>query len=113
MDYFYETETVRFDGEAATRSINPQLLLGHRAGADIIDPESNKVLVKKNKKINKLAVRKMSELNMNEIPAQVEDFIGRYLAQDIIHPETGEVLAGLNEEIQRRDAADHDRRRDQ
>ena len=99
LDFFYETELVRFDGDKITREVKPELLLGHRVQADIIDPESKKVLVRKNKKITKPAVRRMTESGIREIPAAIDEFYGRYLARDVINPETGEVLATLNEEF--------------
>ncbi|MEW6267568.1 MAG: DNA-directed RNA polymerase subunit beta [Thermodesulfobacteriota bacterium] len=99
LDYFYEKETARFDGGRVVREINPNLLLGHRINADIVDPETRKVLVKKSKKINKMAIKRMTELNMRELPATADEFFGRALAQDVIHPETGEVIASLNEEF--------------
>ncbi|MBU2551570.1 MAG: DNA-directed RNA polymerase subunit beta [Proteobacteria bacterium] len=99
LNYFYQSETLRFGPEGVSREIDPKLLVGHRVTEDIIDPESKKVLVKKNKKISNAAVRRMVESNMREIPARIEDFFGKYLAREIVHPETGEVLAGLNEEF--------------
>ena len=41
----------------------------------------------------------MTELGITEIQASIEDFYGQYLARDVIHPETGEVLASLNDEF--------------
>ena len=99
LDYFYQKEIVRFADGRAVREIDPRLLLGHRVQTDIIDPKTKKALVKKGKKINKLAVRKMTELGMREIPASIEEFFGRVVAGDVIHPETGEVVVGLNEEF--------------
>jgi DNA-directed RNA polymerase subunit beta len=99
LNYFYNTETVRLEEGQVKREINPSLLLGHRVQADIVDPESNKVLVKKNKKISKLAIRRMTEIDMREIPAQIDEFFGRVLARDIVNPGTGEVIAALNEEF--------------
>jgi DNA-directed RNA polymerase subunit beta len=99
LDYFYQTEIVRFGDGPVTRTIDPKLLLGHRVQADIVDPTNNKPIVKKNKKINKLAVKKMTELGITEIQANIEEFFGQYLARDVIHPETGEVLASLNDEF--------------
>ena len=99
LDYFYQKETVKFGDGNVTRNIDPKLLLGHRVLSDIIDPETKKPLVKKGKKINKLAVKKMVELDMREIPASLDEFFGRVLAQDVVHPETGEVIASLNDEL--------------
>ena len=99
LDYFYQQEILRFDEEKVTREVDPSLLLGQKVTADIIDPKTEKVLVKKNKKVNKLAIRKLNEAGIRQIPAELEDFYGRIIARDVIHPETGEVIASLNEEF--------------
>jgi len=99
LNYFYQTEVVRFGDAGVTRDLNPELLLGHRVKDDIIDPQSNSVLVKKNKKITRAVVKRMTELGLREIPAHIEEFFGHYLAHDVIDPATGEVIVGLNEEF--------------
>ncbi|MDY6850785.1 MAG: DNA-directed RNA polymerase subunit beta, partial [Thermodesulfobacteriota bacterium] len=99
LNYFYKTETVRFGEGPVTREVDPALLLGHRVEDDIVEPESKKVIVKKNKKITKSAVKKMAEFGLRKIPAKIEEFFGSYLAHDLIDPATGEVLLGLNEEF--------------
>jgi len=99
LNYFYQTEVVRFSDDGVTRELNPELLLGHRVKDDIIDPQSNSVLVKKNKKITRAVVKRMTELGLREIPAHIEEFFGHYLAHDVVDPATGEVVVGLNEEF--------------
>jgi len=99
LNYFYQTEVLRFGDDGVTRELNPELLLGHRVKEDIVDPQSNTVLVKKNKKITRAVVKRMTELGLREIPAHIEEFFGHYLAHDVVDPATGEVIAGLNEEF--------------
>ncbi len=99
LNFFYDTEIVRFLDDGVTREVNPELLLGHRVKDDIVEPDTGKVLVKKDRKISRSAVKKMAELNMRTIPARVDEFYGRYVAHDVVNPATGEVLLGLNEEF--------------
>ena len=99
LHFFYDTEKLYFTEEGAAREVNPELLLGQRVHEDIVDPKTKEVIVKQNKKISRSAIRKMTESEVREIPALVEEFFGRYLARDVVEPVTGEVIAGLNEEF--------------
>jgi DNA-directed RNA polymerase subunit beta len=97
LNYFYRKEKIQFGDEGVSRIVDPELLLGHRAYEDIIDPETQEVIVKKDRKISKSAVRRMATGHVHEIPARIEEFFGRFLAHDVLDPSTGEVLIGLNE----------------
>ncbi|MBW2622112.1 MAG: DNA-directed RNA polymerase subunit beta, partial [Deltaproteobacteria bacterium] len=99
LRFFYETEKLHFSKDGTSREVNPELLLGQRTHKDIVDPKTKEVVVKENKKISRSAIRKMTESGIREIPANLEEFFGRYLARDVVEPITGEVLAGLNEEF--------------
>ena len=97
LDYFYDKDVLKFREGRIFRDISPYLLIGQRVQAEIIDPESQKTLVRTGKKITKVVARRLEELGIRETEANVEDFYGRYAARDVINPETGEILIGLNE----------------
>jgi DNA-directed RNA polymerase subunit beta len=100
LDYFYERDVLRFKPDGTvTRDVAPKLLIGHKAYEDIYDPRTNKVILKKGKKFNPGSTRKLEDLGISEIAANVEDFFGRYAACDIYDPDTGEVLLRINEEF--------------
>lgn len=99
LDYFYDKEILRFREGKVYRDVAPTLLIGQKVQAEIADPETNKVLVRKGKKITKLAARRLEELGIRETEANVDDFFGRFAARDVINPETGEILLGLNEPL--------------
>ncbi|MDR2140591.1 MAG: DNA-directed RNA polymerase subunit beta [Deltaproteobacteria bacterium] len=99
LTHFYEKEIIRFRDGATTRQLPPKLLIGHKAYEDILDPNSKAPIVRKSKKISKIAAKKMEEAGITEIAANISDFFGRYSAQDIYNPRTGEVLLAINEEF--------------
>ncbi|MEM9490789.1 MAG: DNA-directed RNA polymerase subunit beta, partial [Myxococcota bacterium] len=102
LNYFYDTETIHLEldeGKKYTRTINYDLLLGQRATRDIRHPESREVLVKKNRKFTKGAIRKLRESNIDRLPCDVEELIGKVSARDVIDESTGEVLLQCNEEL--------------
>ncbi|MBI5441137.1 MAG: DNA-directed RNA polymerase subunit beta, partial [Deltaproteobacteria bacterium] len=66
---------------------------------DIVHPESGAVLVKKQRKVNQRALRRLQESGTTEVPIALEDLLGNYLAADVVDEETGEVLAEGGQEI--------------
>jgi len=57
------------------------------------------VLVKKHRKISKALLKKMEEAKLKEFNVEREELLGKYLAQDIVDPSSGEIIALLNSEI--------------
>jgi len=97
LDYFYDKDILRFRDGKVFRDVAPTLLIGQKVQSEITDPETNKPLVRKGKKITKVAARRLEELGIRETEASIDDFFGRYAARDVINPETGEIIIGLNE----------------
>src|SRR6188472_3199543 len=62
LNYFYDTETIHFEPQKKySRQVNYDLLVGQRATRDIKHPKTKEVLVKKNGKFTKGAIRKLQE----------------------------------------------------
>ncbi len=99
LNRFYPVEHVRRDGDSLMRTFHLQYMQGQTATADIVDPKSGEVIVKKGRKVRKLSVRKISDAGIEELPTSWEELLGRVAARDHINPETGEVLLEANQEI--------------
>ena len=98
LNFFYDTETISFNDDGTiAKSIEYDLIGGQRSTRDIkID---GKVVVKKNRKFTRSAIRKMQEANLSHLPIGLDDIIGKVAAEDVVDEETGEVLVECNEEI--------------
>ena len=98
LKYYYETETVFILGkDKYAKSIEFDLLPGQRSTRDIkVDGE---VIVRKNRKFTKAAIRKLKAANLEQLPIDPTDVVGKVSAEDIIDEETGEILLGVNEEV--------------
>jgi DNA-directed RNA polymerase subunit beta len=104
LNYFYSTETIYLEkGGKYSKSIEFDLLAGQRATRDI--KLGADVLVKRNTKFTRAAVRKLKEAKLDRLPIEVDEIVGagsgggKVAAQDVVDPETGEVLVECNEEI--------------
>jgi DNA-directed RNA polymerase subunit beta len=99
LDYFYHKEKILIRKGKFLKEIAKEVLVGQKATADLLDPETHKVILKKHRRITDDAFRKLEIAKINTIPVEPQDIIGRYLARDVIDPETGEVLAECNDEV--------------
>src|SRR5437868_3872382 len=100
LNYFYATETIFLDANKKyEKSVEYDLLPGQRATRDIRHPDSREILVKKNRKFTKQAIKKLQDSKLNRLPAEVSEVVGKVSAHDVIDENTGEVLLQCNEEV--------------
>src|SRR6187399_2814887 len=100
LNYFYDTETIHFEPQKKySRQVNYELLVGQRATRDIKHPKTKEVLVKKNRKFTKGAIRKLQESGVDRLPIDLDELAGKVSARDVIDESTGEVLLQCNEEL--------------
>ncbi|MDP3276980.1 MAG: DNA-directed RNA polymerase subunit beta [Deltaproteobacteria bacterium] len=100
LNYFYDTETIYLEkGNKLSKSVEFQILAGQRATADIKTPGSNEVLVKREAKFTKAAVKKLRDAKIDRIEIDPSGVLGRVVAQDVLDPETGEFILVVNETV--------------
>ena len=100
LNYYYDTETVHLEaGKKYAKSVEYDLLPGQRASRDIRHPESREILVKKNRKFTKLAIKKLQDSKIDRLAVEVSDLVGKVAATDVIDEQTGEVILQCNEEL--------------
>jgi DNA-directed RNA polymerase subunit beta len=103
LDYFYDKEKIIIKDEKLYKETPLALLVGQKAPSDIVNEQTNEILVKKHKKITKAVVKKMESANITVIPVEEDDLIGRTTADDIVDPKTKEILLAINREITKED----------
>ena len=99
MHYFYPTETIYIEQGELKKSVNPDVLLFQRASADIINPKTGEVIVRKGRRFVRNLIEKLAQAQIGKIPIQETDVAGRVSADDIVDQSTGEVIVNFNEEI--------------
>jgi DNA-directed RNA polymerase subunit beta len=100
LNEFYQMETISFNKDGSySRKLDFNLLVGTRANADILDPKSGAVIVKKGKKYTKASVKKMEESKILHLPIELDEVVGKVLSEDIFNEKTGEVICLANEAL--------------
>ncbi len=102
---FYNWDTYYLEGKLVYRKLIPELFQGQRATAEVINPETGDVLLKKHRKFSKTMLRKLADLGIERVPVTEEDLIGKIAAQDIVDPATGEILIPKNTRLSEDDLA--------
>jgi len=100
LDYFYNKEEIFIEKGKFLKTASYDLLVGQKATKDIIDPKTKEILVRKNRKITRVIVKKLEAAKIHSIPIDPSDLLGRYLAADLVDEKTGEVIAECNEFIE-------------
>ncbi|MCB1781479.1 MAG: DNA-directed RNA polymerase subunit beta [Candidatus Competibacteraceae bacterium] len=97
LEIFFDTNTVRIEGEQMTLLLAPERLQGETASSDIaID---GRTIVKAGERIKQKHVRELTKAGINTFMVQIEDLVGKILAHDLIDQRTGEALGLANDEL--------------
>lgn len=100
LNMFYETETVVINKDGTySRKLDLTLLNGTRATTDILDPKSGKSLLRKGKKFSKGSIKRIVDAGIEELPCELDEVVGKVVADDIFDENTGEVLCLANEAL--------------
>ena len=99
LGFFYDTEEISIVRKKFKKKFVPEVMVGQRAPHDIVDPASDKVLAKKNRKIGKALAQKIAEAGIEKVDIETDNLIGKFVARDVVDPSTGEVLVPCNVEL--------------
>jgi len=99
LNYFYRPEKVLFKQDKVYKNVEFDLLVGKRATEDIKHPHTGELLVRKNHKISRLALKRLVDAKIKSVTIEPADLIGRFLAHDVRHPKTGEAWIPCNTEL--------------
>ncbi len=99
LEYFYTVDEVKLDPGNMLKSIRSPLFEDGSALQDILHPKNKSVVVKKGMRFNRARVMKLRKAGIEFIPTSEDDLVDRVVAEDIIDPETGEIILKANEHL--------------
>jgi DNA-directed RNA polymerase subunit beta len=99
LNYYYATETIYLhSGSEFEKSVELELLPGQRATRDI-KTKSGEVIVKKNRKFTRGAIKKLEAAKMRTLPIDADELFTKVSAYDVVDESSGEVILETNEEV--------------
>ncbi len=99
LNYFYNRQIIMISPDGLRRKVDLKLLVGTASPADIHVEGTDEVLVRKNKKITRAALKRLGERHIAPLAMKQQELAGKVIARDIIDEKTGEVLGTCNHEI--------------
>src|SRR5438270_151257 len=85
LNYFYATETITIREKGKyEKSVELELLPGQRATRDIKNPKTGEVIVKKNRKFTRGAIKKLEQAKIKTLPIDPEELVTKISARDIL-----------------------------
>ncbi|MGK5089128.1 DNA-directed RNA polymerase subunit beta [Bdellovibrionota bacterium FG-2] len=100
LNYFYRAEKLSFDKDGKYyKAVDLEILSGQRAEEDILDPKTEEVIVRKNRKFTKAVIKKIQDAGIKRFEVPLEAVFGRVASEDIVDEKTGEVLLECNDEL--------------
>src|SRR3954462_10548376 len=99
LNYYYATETIYLlSNTEFEKSVELELLYNQRATRDI-KTKSGEVIVKKNRKFTRGAIKKLEAAKMKTLPIDADELFTKVSAYDVVDEGTGEVILECNEEV--------------
>ncbi len=101
LETFYPVEKVMCSPkEARYHMASKSLLVGFKVLEDLVDGKSDDVVLKAGKKVTPVAAKKIQRMaRAQKVEIDAESLIGRYLFDELVDPETGEVVHECNQPI--------------
>ncbi|MGP1609518.1 MAG: DNA-directed RNA polymerase subunit beta, partial [Burkholderiales bacterium] len=98
LAYFSDFDNFEIHKEGGTLEFVAERWKGEVAHFDVTDRDG-KVIVEKDKRINAKHLRDLAAANVERVSVPEDFLLGRVLAKGVVNPETGEVIANANDEI--------------
>jgi len=105
LSIFYNWDTYIIDGNSLYRKVNSETMLGQKATLDVVNPNTDEILLRKNRKFTRTMLKKFEELGVTAVPVAEDDLIKKITALDVVNHETGEVLIPMNSPVTKKDLA--------
>ena len=101
LEAYYEIETVSLNCKEKRAFMSSRdLMVGCKILEDIVDPKTDEIIIKANKKVVPLTIGKLKRMSKSvKVEIDPEGLIGCYLFDEIVDKTTGEVFAETNQAI--------------
>ncbi len=99
LDYYYDSITFHRVGEEWKTPFDAERMKGVKLATPLVCAKTNEVVADAGAKVTPRLIRKLEERGFEEQLVPNVELIGRYVAQDIVNEQSGEIYAEAGEEI--------------
>ena len=99
LNHFYNTDIYIKDKSGWKTSFNPKRMRPSKLSRDLVDADTDKVLLKAGERLSPRSLKKLSESGLKFIRVLEEELLDKFIATDMINLKTGEVLIEAGDQI--------------
>lgn len=99
LEEYYDTESFTHTKKGWVTDFDPESVVVQRISYDLVNAETNEVLLEAGQKITPRLAKKFVENGLKKILVQNEELLGGYIGKEVVDPKSGEVLVKLGEQI--------------
>ena len=99
LNYFYDRVDYKLSKKGWRTPFVVERVRGSRLLRNLVDADSEKVVAEAGTKVTPRQANKLVEAGLKEILVSHLDLVGRFVAEDMINPETGEVFIEAGDEL--------------
>ena len=99
LSYFYDSQTYTYDKKGWKTAFNAEAMRGTKLQFDLVDAKSGRTKVEAGAKLSTRVAAKLTSDGVKELRISDEELIGKYIANDIVNTDTGEIYAEAGDEI--------------
>ena len=99
LDYFYDTIAYTHDKKGWKTAFASERSKGMKLQFDLVDAKTGRVKVEAGTKLSTRVAAKLEKDGVKELRISTEELLGRYVANEIVNLETGEIHAEAGAEI--------------
>ncbi len=99
LNHFYNKVIYIKDKSGWKTSFNPERMRPSKLSRDLVDADTDKVLLKAGERLSPRSLKKLSESGLKFIRVLEEEIVDKFIATDLINLKTGEVLIEAGDQI--------------
>ena len=99
LNHFYNKDIYIKDKSGWKTSFNPERMRPSKLSRDLVDADTDKVLLKAGERLSPRSLKKLSESGLKFIRVLEEELLDKFIATDMINLKTGEVLIEAGDQI--------------
>lgn len=98
LEIFFDKDQFTLTSDTIELALKPERLRGTTTSFDIKDPQGE-IIVAANKRVTAKHVKQLQKSGMDKLEVPKEFLMGKTLAEPVVSPESGEIIANANTEI--------------
>ncbi|HRE60623.1 MAG TPA: DNA-directed RNA polymerase subunit beta [Micropepsaceae bacterium] len=99
LEFFYDRVTFSRTKLGWAMPLDPKKVRGWKPGHDLIDAKTGKTVVEAGQKMSPRLVNKLVADGVKQLIVPEEEIAGRFIALDIVNPDTGEIYVEAGDEL--------------